>query len=373
MSDDECFYDEDDELNVDLYSEAEDLAAHTVHSPVWIDYHPDWDTLSVPSDWEYYSDEYWDHTSPKTFSKKRKKGPDNKDASASTDSVQRSPEKKRRLASERRIPKLSLGEPNLAVSAVIWKSKSEMLTSPEEPTITGGSGETVSLLADWRERFETQPKTKPKILQRKGDQHILAVVVDDDPPVTDTYHISTPPPTILKGVPGLLSRHGVPPPSIVQEAQAMNSVDGATSSQDQSMQELKSYKLLNKATTNERKRKANHQPSNDVLDERATQPPPGRPKKKKTANENNKKIKQPLAARANGVLSANKKSKDGYTDGQAPTSRTHGIALTRKRKAVEEPEDESAPPPPKRRTEGKQDTGIAKATLTRKGTHRRRS
>ena len=348
------------------------MAAHTVHSPVWIDYHPDWDTLSVPSDWEYYSDDYWDHASPKTFSKKRKKVSDNKDTATSTDGIERSLKKRKRLALGRRIPELSLGEPTLAVSAVIWKSKSEVSTSPEGPTITGGSGEKVSLLADWRERFGFQPKTKPRTLQRKGDQHILAVVVDNDPPTTDTYHISTPPTTTLEGVPGLPSRYRVSPPSIVQEAQAMNGVDRATSSQDDLMQKLKSNKLLNKATTNERKRKANDLPSDGVLEEPAVETPPGRPKKQKTANKNNNEVKQPLAARANGVMPTNKKPKDDYTDGQALTSRTNRIASTRKRKAVEEPEDESALPSPKRRVEEKQNTITAQETSTRKSTRRTR-
>ena len=350
----------------------EDLAAHTVHSPVWIDYHPDWDTLSVPSDWEYYSDDYWDHASPKTLSTKRKVGSHNKDTATSIDGIERGPKKRKRLASEKRIPELSLGEPTLAVSAVIWKSKSEVLTSAEGPTITGGSGQKVSLLADWRDRFELQPKTKTRTLQRKGNQHILAVMVGNDPPAADTYHISTPPPTTLEDVQGLPSRNRVSPHSIAQKAQAMNGIDGATSSQDDLMQRLKSNKLLNKATTNERKRKANDQPSNDVSEESAAKRPPGRPKKQKIANENNQKAKQPLAARANGVIPANKKSNDDYTDGEALNSRTNGIASTRRRKAVEEPEDESALPSPKRRTERKQDTVTAKETSTRKSTRRTR-
>ncbi|KAK3166910.1 hypothetical protein OEA41_010035 [Lepraria neglecta] len=381
MSDQDFFYDED-EYYVDPYNEAEDLAPHTVHSPVWIDYEPDWDTVSVPSDWEYYSDDYWDHDSPKTSSKKRKRTSQDEETAAGTNGVEEGARRKRKkLDSDKRIPKLLLGELSLPCSAVIWKSKSEIFKSFEGPTIIGGSGEKISLLGDWRERFQYKPKptssqSKPKAIQRKGSQQALAVVVDNDSPAPDTYHTSMPPPTTLENAQGLPSRNRVPQSPTAQKAQATNGMDGANVSQDELARNLKPSKLLNKATTNERKRKANNQPSSDAIEEPPAKTPPGRPKKQKTANINSQKENQPLATRANGVVSTSKKRQVDDSDDQPLTSRTNGVASARKRKA-EASEDELAMPPPKRngfsKKGGKADTAAAaKEPSTRRSTRRTR-
>ena len=360
----------------------EDLAPHSVHSPVWIDYQPDWDTVSVPSDWEYYSDDYWDHDSPKTSSKKRKRTSQDEETAAGTNGVGEGARRKRKkLDSDKRIPKLSLGELSLPCSAVIWKSKSEIFKSFEGPTIIGGSGEKVSLLEDWRERFQYKPKptssqSKPKAIQRKGSQQALAVVIDNDSPAPDTYHTSMPPQTALENAQGLPSRNRVPQSPTAQKAQATNGVDGADVSQDKLARNLKPNKLLNKATTNERKRKANNQPSSDAIEEPPAKTPPGRPKKQKTANINSQKENQPLATRANGAVSTSTKRQVEDSDDQPLTSRTNGVASARKRKA-EDSEDELVMPPPKRngfsKNGGKADTAAAaNEPSTRRSTRRTR-
>lgn len=65
MSDDEYCYDEYDELNELLYDAdaepdlADDLAAHATYSPIWQD-DPSEELRDYFSDWEYYSDDYFD-------------------------------------------------------------------------------------------------------------------------------------------------------------------------------------------------------------------------------------------------------------------------------------------------------------------------
>lgn len=65
MSDDEYYYDEYDELNEILYDAdaepdlADDLAAHATYSPIWQD-DPSEELRDYFSDWEYYSDDYFD-------------------------------------------------------------------------------------------------------------------------------------------------------------------------------------------------------------------------------------------------------------------------------------------------------------------------
>lgn len=65
MSDDEYYYDEYDELNDLLYDAdaepdlADDLAAHATYSPIWQD-DPSEELRDYFSDWEYYSDDYFD-------------------------------------------------------------------------------------------------------------------------------------------------------------------------------------------------------------------------------------------------------------------------------------------------------------------------
>lgn len=61
MSDGDFLYDEDEIP----FIEADDLAAHTMQSPVWINHDPSYETISTISDWDYYSDDYWDEASTK--------------------------------------------------------------------------------------------------------------------------------------------------------------------------------------------------------------------------------------------------------------------------------------------------------------------
>lgn len=204
MSDDEDYYDDDDYIYLDdaPYAEAvsrsyaanfffladilqDDLAEHTMHSPVHPDYDPAFDTAEVWSDWEYYSDDYYDEDSPR----KRRKvdGADNEVARKSGvgSDLRR---KRRKLASTSEIPELSLGdslhscldERESLAPVIVWRSKTE---TNDIPVVSEGQEEKVALLKDWRERFkillQTSPNfSKPNGIVRRGSQKAVAVVIE---------------------------------------------------------------------------------------------------------------------------------------------------------------------------------------------------
>lgn len=125
-------------------SAQEDLAVHAVQSPcLFVDSIPLWETASWPSEWEYETDEYWEEGASK---RRKQDGPTNNNA--------KPPLKSKHIGTKRRkdksnsIPKLSLGEPSLAGSSVVWKSKAETLSDHEGPIVQDGQGEKVSLLTD---------------------------------------------------------------------------------------------------------------------------------------------------------------------------------------------------------------------------------
>lgn len=135
----------------------DDLAEHTMHSPVWVDYNATIEVGEDISDWEYYSDDYYDHvqglrgtSSKETTGTKRKSSgrPHNRT-------------KRRRLDPPEAIPKLSLGEPmnedssepRRSSTVVCWKTP-KTFKSLEYPILADDQGEAVALLKDWRERFK---------------------------------------------------------------------------------------------------------------------------------------------------------------------------------------------------------------------------
>ncbi len=120
-----------------------------MHSPVLMNYDASWETVSLASDWDYYSDEYWEEQGPP---KKRKlKGDSDEGAKATigTDNVK----KKQSEGKSRGTPELYLGEPSLAGSTVVWKSNKETTESYDGPLVTDGQGEQVSLLTDVSQFF----------------------------------------------------------------------------------------------------------------------------------------------------------------------------------------------------------------------------
>ena len=155
-----------------------------MHSPVYQDYDPAFDTVEVWSDWEYYSDDYYDEDSPR----KRKFGGAESEV-AQTSSVGSDLRRKRRkLATTNEIPEISLGDPlhsslndrHSLAPIIVWRSKTEI---NDIPVVSEGQGEKISLLKDWRERFKIPPQTSPNVSEsngvvRQGSQKAVAVVIE---------------------------------------------------------------------------------------------------------------------------------------------------------------------------------------------------
>ncbi|KAL8949412.1 MAG: hypothetical protein Q9222_004481 [Ikaeria aurantiellina] len=176
--------DEDDFWIEDPYAEADDLAEHTMHSPVLVNYDPAFEIGTDWSDWEYYSDDFYDSDSPK---RKRRKLED-------ADNGPKTPihgKKQRKSKTLGEIPALSLGLPagynggqeQSPASVVVWKTREAL---PEPPILKDGQQEKVSILKDWKERFKlplqntmtTNPATN-------GSQRAVAVVIQQD---SDSQH-----------------------------------------------------------------------------------------------------------------------------------------------------------------------------------------
>lgn len=174
-----------------MYSQ-DDLAEHTMHSPVWQE-HPADDTAEYWSDWDYYSDDYYDQGAPK---RKRQKvaGESTSEAKGEIAEGPQVGKRRRKFRSAEEIPELSLGESLdsdmedsvAAKPTVLWRSK-EAHDPVETPIVTEGEGEQVALLRDWRERFEVSSKlgrvtaaTKDPKTQRPN-QRAVAVVIGPRP------------------------------------------------------------------------------------------------------------------------------------------------------------------------------------------------
>lgn len=132
-----------------------------MHSPVWQDNHPSYEMAEGWSDWEYYSDDYYDQESPtrdreipgesgkvKAIGRKRR----------NSVSEGRKVRKRRKLVQTNNLPRPSLGESTESDASeacspapiVKWK---EELARPEICVATDYESERVALLKDWRERF----------------------------------------------------------------------------------------------------------------------------------------------------------------------------------------------------------------------------
>lgn len=136
--------------------EQDELVETAVYSPVPID-DPCLDIVESFSDWEYYSDDYYDDEP--TIPRRRRRGESTLKGAGYTntqnDGLPR--RKKRLLFPTDDIPKLSLGAPltdSVAATfkGVVWKKPGDVETKPKlyEP----GDGEEVALLKNWREIFK---------------------------------------------------------------------------------------------------------------------------------------------------------------------------------------------------------------------------
>ncbi|KAL9130419.1 MAG: hypothetical protein Q9217_001386 [Psora testacea] len=155
MPSDEYYHDCYDYIEWDggPYSAVDDLAEHTMHSPVWISYDPDHDIADYISDWEISPDEYFDEGS--STARKRKAGKGNGKGGHQ--------EKRRKLQLTKKISTLSLGEATPPSEPVVWRARDERLRSPDLPVLREGDAGRVALLKDWRETLNISNGTdRPK-------------------------------------------------------------------------------------------------------------------------------------------------------------------------------------------------------------------
>ena len=148
-------------VTADLITQ-DDLAEHVIHSPVWQEHDASDETAEVWSDWEYYSDDYYDEESPK----KKRHAPEgiggsndgfgNKRKIMSSDHTRR---KRRRVQKTEDIPPFSLdnaiGNDCTVVSHssgnIRWKEKD---IGSEIPIFSDNQIGKIALLKDWRDRFK---------------------------------------------------------------------------------------------------------------------------------------------------------------------------------------------------------------------------
>ncbi|KAL8704838.1 MAG: hypothetical protein Q9201_002033 [Fulgogasparrea decipioides] len=176
----EVLFDDDDEDDFwidDPYAEADDLAEHTMQSPVLINYDPAIELEESWTDWEYYSDDFFDIEEPRRKRRKVDKTGNELDASTMKNNQQN-------LKSTEKLPGLSLGEAASpdeedtfrSQATVVWKARGD---SPKPPTVEAGQEEKVSILKDWKERFK--PRLTQDITQatpNEGRQRAVAVLIE---------------------------------------------------------------------------------------------------------------------------------------------------------------------------------------------------
>ncbi|KAI4112916.1 MAG: hypothetical protein LQ345_006010 [Seirophora villosa] len=188
------FDDDDDDLWIeDPYDEADDLAEHTMHSPVLVNYDPALESAEIWTDWDDYSDEFYDSESP---GPKRRK-------TIATGNKPKTPAKPKRqkLKSSTNVSELSLGDPASSdadqllrpQSTVVWKSQGN---SPRLPVLREGQEDKVSILKDWRERFKPSLQSlDSKSRTSDGTQRAIAVVIQHRQTTTNHTHNHTSPTT----------------------------------------------------------------------------------------------------------------------------------------------------------------------------------
>ena len=206
-----------------------------MHSPVCND-DPSYETASIPSDWEFYSDDYWDEESTK---KRKRKGDAIEESAGEGDPIEHGSERKRRKVKRTGIP------------TVVWKSKSDVLQPSDGPVVSEGQGERVSLLKDWREQFkipskQKHPVSRPIEVQRKGSQKAVAVVISNQS--VERIYQNTFPPRTLSNSQELPSRSKVSQSNTNGTSLATNGMVEATTLQETLPQEYAQMQPINEAS-----------------------------------------------------------------------------------------------------------------------------
>lgn len=154
----------------------DDLAEHTMHSPVWVNYDPAYEASDTWSDWEYYSDDYYDN---QTFKRKRRKiGSQDNGMGMASDTTSKTIVDPTDQTPDSTLNEIHHGDNLGSVRQrpiVMWKSRAE---SPQPPIFDEKDAENIAILKDWRERFKVPSPTEPKgTMQRHENQRAIAVVI----------------------------------------------------------------------------------------------------------------------------------------------------------------------------------------------------
>lgn len=126
----------------------DDLAEHTMHSPVLISYDPGIEMVDYDSDWDLSVDEYFDVGS---------KGPGKKRKETASQGQTKRHTKRRKLDPTEQIPNLNLDETVSVQKPVVWRSLGQRLGSPELPTLKEGEAQKVALLKNWKAHIGVSP------------------------------------------------------------------------------------------------------------------------------------------------------------------------------------------------------------------------
>ena len=147
---------------------ADDLASHALHSPIFAD-EPGYELLDYHSDWEYYSDDYFDDD-PHILKNNPQDGGSSKVRRPGGDQTARG--KKRKLVETQDIPPLDLGERKYleaCMKGTIWATpipERENLYTSTEP-------QKVALMKDWKNKFgsvKVQPENGSKEVISHADE-----------------------------------------------------------------------------------------------------------------------------------------------------------------------------------------------------------
>ena len=138
---------------------------------------PDWETESLFSDHEEYEcDQYYEEES--NINQKKKEGNREEDSILTTDAQEEPRRTEKDVIDTREIPELKLPKRrrrNLEPT-IIWRSQSrERSQSPSRDFVANGTGKSVSLLGDWRERFKIEtpiPASMEQSNERSNLEHL---------------------------------------------------------------------------------------------------------------------------------------------------------------------------------------------------------
>ena len=138
----------------------DDLAEHTMHSPVLRDNDPSDDLVEYWSDWEYYSDDYYDEVPARNKQNIISSGGESRRTGEKRKSIAHNGgrRKRRRRDSPGDIRDMSFDDrasceadvTRPITPIVVWRSKED---AKNEAVTHHGHGDRVALLKDWRELF----------------------------------------------------------------------------------------------------------------------------------------------------------------------------------------------------------------------------